>query len=250
MREFLFRGALLASAVAFGACANPAAEGGPSASAAAKSTGSAAAPAKSTAAGASAAASSSASAPAAGADLSVLGGSDVAAVFAGEPPMKLGESSGGGAGTGMADDFTRKTTHPADLWKFNAAGGGGVFWAPSKKAVGVSNINLKRDADQKAIDTWIKSALVSDVKHTSGPEVREVGPTKALANTGAGTCKLKGGEEASFYWWDLYSPGDFAHDLMIVIVAKDAPDDDKKVALSILRQVAYTPKAKPYFKKP
>jgi hypothetical protein len=77
-----------------------------------------------------------------------------------------------------------------------------------------------------------------------------VGPSKALANTGAGTCKLKSGEEANFYWWDVYSPGDFAHELRIVVVAKDAPEEDKKVALSMLRQVAYTDKAKPHFKKP
>jgi hypothetical protein len=72
---------------------------------------------------------------------------------------------------------------------------------------------------------------------------------KAVAKAGAGTCKLKTGEPADFYWWDVYSAGDFSHQLMMVVVAKDAPDDEKKVALSILRQVAYTPKAKPHYKK-
>ena len=43
--------------------------------------------------------------------------------------------------------------------------------------------------------------------------------------------------------------GDFSHQLMMVVVAKGAPDEDKKVALSILRQVSYTPKAKPHYKK-
>lgn len=246
MKQFLLAVVIAQLPIVSGCDKAAPSDGAGSASAAAKAPASAAKPSS-----ASATPSSSASAAApAGADLSVLGGSDFKAVFAGEPPMKLKESSGGGQGTGMADDYTRKTTHPADLWKYNAAGGGGIFWAPSKKAVAVSNINLKRDADQKAIDTWIKSALVTDVKHTAGPEVLEVGPEKALAGAGAGTCKMKGGEEASFYWWDLYSAGDFAHELMIVVVAKDAPEDEKKVALSILRQVAYTPKAKPHFKKP
>jgi hypothetical protein len=163
--------------------------------------------------------------------------------------MTLKESWGGGQGSGTSDDYTHKTGYP-EMWKFNAAGGGGVYWAPSGKAIAVSNVNLKRNADKQAIDLWIKSALVTDVKQTAGPEVVEVGATKALAGAGAGTCKLKTGEAADFYWRDVYSPGDFAHDLMIVVVAKDAPEDDKKVALSILRQVEYTPKAKPYFKKP
>lgn len=218
----------------------------------AKSTdaeGSASAKAETTAKKPSASATSSASAaPAAGADLSVLGGPDFHAVFTGPAPVKLKESLGGGQGSGTADDYTRRTGYP-ETWKYNAAGGGGVYWAPSGKAVAVGNYNLKRDADAKAIDLWIKSALVTDVKQTAGPEVVEVGEKKALANTGAGTCKLKTGEPADFYWWDIYSPGDFAHDLMIVVVAKDAPEEDKKVALSILRQVEYTPKAKPYFKK-
>lgn len=235
------------------ACNDAAKDGATSAapkSAAASSTSSSApAGAKSAAASASATA-SAAAAPAGAVDLGVLAGGDLKVVLTGEPPMALRESMGGGRGSGVVDDYTRKTSHPADLWKYNAAGGGGVFWAPSKKAVAVSNINLKLNADQKSVDLWIKSALVTEVKHTAGPEVNEVGPTKALANTGAGTCKLKTGEDADFYWWDLYSPGDFAHELLIVIVAKDAPDEDKKVALSMLRQVAYTEKAKPHFKKP
>jgi hypothetical protein len=250
MNNSPFFALLLALPLAGLGCNNASPGGGASASAAPKASSAPAAKASGSAAPAAASAASSAAAPAAGADLSVLGGKDFKAVFAGEAPMKLKGSMGGGAGTGMADDYTRETSHPADLWKFNAAGGGGVFWGPSGKAVAINNINIKRDADQKAVDTWIKSALVTDVKHTNGPEVNEVGPTKALANTGAGTCKLKTGEQADFYWWDVYSPGDFAHELMIVIIAKDAPAEDKKVALSILRQVAYTAKAKPHFKKP
>jgi len=194
-------------------------------------------------------ASSTASAAAPADDLGVLGGADWKAVFVGAPPMKLPESSGGGQGTGMADDYTVKSSHADPPWKYNNAGGGGVYWAPSKKAVAVTNINLKRDADQKAVDTWIKSALVTAVKHTGEPELLEVGPDKAVAKTGAGTCKMKGGEDADFYWWDVYSEGDFSHQLMMVIVAKDAPDEDKKVALSILRQVSYTAKLKPHYKK-
>jgi hypothetical protein len=182
-------------------------------------------------------------------DGAVLGGADWKAVFAGAPPVKLSESLGGGQGTGMADDYTVKSSHAAPPWKFNAAGGGGIYWSPSKKAAAVSNINLKRDADPAAVDTWIKSALVTDVKHIGAPELIEVGPDKAVAKAGAGTCKLKGGEAADFYWWDVYSEGDFAHQLMMVVVAKDAPDDEKKVALSILRQVSYTPKAKLHYKK-
>ncbi len=251
MRNLLALSVLLCLPLAGLACNNPSAGGTASASAAPKSSSApAAAKGSGSASAASASGAPSAAAPAPGADLSVLGGKDFKAVFVGEPPIKLKGSLGGGAGTGMADDHTRETSHPDDLWKFNAAGGGGVFWGPSGKAVAVNNINIKRDADQKAIDTWIKSALVTDVKHTNGPEVNEVGATKALANTGAGTCKLKTGEEADFYWWDVYSPGDFAHELMIVVVAKDAPEEDKKVALSILRQVAYTARAKPHFKKP
>lgn len=188
-------------------------------------------------------------APAAGADLAVLGGADWKAPFAGDPPMKLPESLGGGQGTGMADDYTRKTASPEPPWKYNAAGGGGVYWAPSKKAVMVNNINLKADATTKTVDTWIKSALVSDVKHLGEGEIIEVGPDKIPLKAGAGTAKMKGGEAADFYWWDMYSTGDFSHTLTIVIVAKDAPEEDKKVALSTLRQVAYTPKAKPHYKK-
>ena len=156
---------------------------------------------------------------------------------------------GGGQGSGVADDYTTKTPHPDPPWNYGAAGGGGVFKAPSKKAFAVSNINLKLDATPKAVDTWIKSALVKDVKHIGEPTILEIGPDKAVAKTGAGSCKLQGGEDADFYWWDIYSSGDFAHKLMIVIVAKDAPEDDKKVALSILRQVSFTPKAKPHYKK-
>ena len=188
-------------------------------------------------------------APAAGADLAVLGGADWKAPFAGEPPTKLPESMGGGQGTGMADDYTHKTTHADPPWKYNAAGGGGVYWSPTKKAVAVNNINLKMDATTKAVDTWIKSALVSDVKHLGEGEIIEVGPNKIPLKAGAGTAKMKGGEAADFYWWDLYSTGDFSHVLQIVVVAKDAPEEEKKVALSIVRQVSYTPKAKPHYKK-
>lgn len=186
---------------------------------------------------------------AAGGDLSVLGGADWKAVFAGAPPMKLNESMGGGQGSGVADDYTVKSSSADPPWKYNAAGGGGVYWAPSKKAVAVTNVNLKQDATQKTVDLWIKSALVTEVKHVGEPELIEVGPDKIVLKAGAGTCKLKTGEPADFYWWDVYSDGDFSHQLMMVVVAKDAPDEDKKVALSILRQVTYTPKAKPHYKK-
>lgn len=246
--RWTFSSVVVALAVGLAACG----DGGAKSDASGQPSGSgkAATSATSSAAAKTSAASSAATtaAPAAG-GLEVLGGSDWHAVFVGEPPVKVGESMGGGQGSGVADDYTTKTPHADPPWKYNAAGGGGVYWAPSKKAVAVSNINLKRDADEKAVDTWIKSALVTDVKHTTKPEIVEVGPTKAVAKAGAGTCKLKGGEEASFYWWDVYSEGDFAHDLMIVIVAKDAPEEDKKVALSILRQVSYTAKAKPHYKK-
>jgi hypothetical protein len=182
-------------------------------------------------------------------DLAVLGGADWKAVFTGAPPMELKGSLGGGQGSGVADDYTVKTSHADPPWKYNAAGGGGVYWSPTKKAVAVNDINLKLDATPKTVDLWIKSALVSDVKHVGEPEIIEVGPEKAVVKAGAGTCKLKTGEEADFYWWDIYSTGDFSHQLMMVVVAKDAPEEEKKVALSILRQVAFTPKAKPHYKK-
>lgn len=165
----------------------------------------------------------------------MLGGADWKAAFAGAPPQLLGWSSGGGQGSGVDDDYTHKT--------------GGVYWSPTKKTIAVNNINLKLDATTKAVDTWIKSALVSEVKHLGEPEVIEVGPNKVPLKAGAGTAKMKGGEAADFYWWDLYSKGDFSHVLTIVVVAKDAPEDEKKVALSILRQVEYTPKAKPHYAK-
>ncbi len=230
--------------------ADDAGSAAPSGSAKARGSGSAKAAASSPV-GSSAAVASGSAAPSAApaSDLSVLGGADWKAVFAGAPPTTLQTSSGGGQGSGVTDDYTTKTPHPDPPWKFGAAGGGGVYKAPSKKAFAVSNINLKLDATPKAVDTWIKSALVKDVKHTGEPAILEVGPEKAVAKTGAGTCKLQGGEDADFYWWDLYSSGDFAHNLMIVIVAKDAPEEDKKVALSILRQVSFTPKAKPHYKK-
>jgi len=198
----------------------------------------------------SATAPASAAAPVAGNDLALIGGADWKAVFVGAPPSELKESFGGGQGTGMADDYTVKTSHADPPWKFNNAGGGGVYWAPSKKAVAVDNVNLKMDATTKAVDTWIKSALVSEVKHLSEGEVIDVGPNKIPLKAGYGTAKMKGGEAADFYWWDVYSTGDFSHHLMMVIIAKDAPDEDKKVALSILRQVTFTPKAKPHYKKP
>jgi hypothetical protein len=200
-------------------------------------------------AGSGAAAGKSGTSSADSSDLSVLGGSNWTAVFAGAAPMKLNESMGGGQGSGMADDYTVRSTHASPPWKYNAAGGGGVYWAPSKKAVAVTNINLKRDADQKTVDLWIKSGLVTDVKHVGEPELVEVGADKIVLKAGAGTCKLKEGDPADFYWWDVYSEGDFSHELMMVVVAKGAPEEDKKVALSILRQVSYTPKAKPHYKK-
>lgn len=242
---------LVLVAVGLAACGDGAGKG--EASSQATGSGKPASSAQSSAASAKASATTGAtsatSAATAAGGLEVLGGSDWHAVFVGDPPVKVGESMGGGQGSGVTDDYTTKTPHADPPWKFNAAGGGGVYWAPSKKAVAVSNVNLKRDADEKAVDTWIKSALVTEVKHTTKPEIVEIGPTKAVAKAGAGTCKLKGGEEASFYWWDIYSEGDFSHNLMIVIVAKDAPEEDKKVALSILRQVSFTPKAKPHYKK-
>lgn len=245
--RWTFSCVVLSVAVGLAACGDGAGKG--EASTQSTGSGKAASSAPPAKASATTSASSATSAAPTTGGLEVLGGSDWHAVFVGEPPVKVGESMGGGQGSGVTDDYTTKTPHADPPWKYNAAGGGGVYWAPSKKAVAVSNINLKRDADEKAVDTWIKSALVTEVKHTTKPEIVEIGPTKAVAKAGAGSCKLKGGEEASFYWWDIYSEGDFSHDLMIVIVAKDAPEEDKKVALSILRQVSYTPKAKPHYKK-
>ncbi len=241
--------AILLGLLVLSAACNDASKGASSASAApASDSAKPAAKADKPAASGTAAASASAAAPAGGADLAVLGGPDWKQAFVGAPPIELPMSHGGGQGSGVADDYTRQTAHAKD-WKFNAAGGGGVYWGASKKAFMISNINLKQDPTQKTVDLWIKSGLVKDVKHTGGPEVAEIGPNKALGLTGAGTCTLKDGEAADFYWHDLYSPGDFAHELSIVVVAKDAPEDEKKVALTLLRQIKYTDKAKPYYKK-
>lgn len=174
-------------------------------------------------------------------DIATLGGADWKAVFAGAAPTPLGEAWLG---------EVYKVGDASKLWKQGAINGGTIYWAPSKKAVAIDNVNSATDADPKAVDTWIKSGLVTDVKHTSGPEVIEVGPHKATAKAGAGTCKMKGGEEADFYWWDLHSVGESTHTLMIVVVAKDAPEEDKKIALSVLRQIEPTPKAKPHYKLP
>lgn len=229
------------------ACGSKGSGGASSSSASAASS---AAPAKSGKPSASAAASSSA-APAGG-GIETLGGPDWKAVFAGAPPVKLEVIYGGGRGDGMSDDYTIHSPDPARAkspWKYNAAGGGGVNWSPSGKGVLVTNINLKMSPTQKTIDLWSKSALIKDLKHTSGPEVLELGPGKAPVLAGAGTCTMKGGESADVYWFDGYSTGDFAHDLSIVIIAKDAPAEEKEVALSILRGFEYTAKAKPIYKK-
>ena len=66
---------------------------------------------------------------------------------------------------------------------------------------------------------------------------------------GAGTCTLSTGEPSHLYWFDAHSSNDFAHSLYIVIVADAAPEPDKQIALSVLRGLKYTPKAKPTAKK-
>jgi hypothetical protein len=182
----------------------------------------------------------------------VLGGADWRQVFAGEPPLQLPFSWAGGQATGMGDDYTMQIADPSQAtpqWKRNEAGGGSVYWSATKKAVVVTNINLKQDPTQKSIDLWSKSALIKDLKQTAGPEYMELGPTKAPVLAGAGTCTLSTGEPASLYWFDGHSVSDFAHNLYIVIVAKDAPEADKQVALSVLRGLKYTPKGKPTAKK-
>jgi len=202
------------------------------------------------------AAGSAASAGGAGATrpaTSTLGVADWHLVFMGDPPLTLPASYGGGQASGVADDYTYHLADPAQApapWKYGAVGGGGINWSPSRKAVVVTNINLKQDPTIKSVELWIKSALVKDVKHVGGPEILAIGPTKALVLTGAGTCTLKEGGAADFYWHDFYSPGDFAHSLTIVVVGKDAPEPEKEVAVTVLRQGKYTPKAKPHYKKP
>lgn len=215
--------------------ASPSASAKPTASSAPKTTATAVATAT-----ASAAPSASASA-APISEVSVIGGADWKAVFAGTAPTALGEAWLG---------EVYKVGDPSKLWKQGAITGGTIYWAPSKKAVAIDNVNSATDADTKSVDTWIKSGLVSDVKHTSGPEVIEVGPHKATAKAGAGTCKMKTGEEADFYWWDLHSVGESTHTLKIVVIAKDAPEEDKKIGLSVLRQIEPTKKAKPHYKLP
>jgi hypothetical protein len=174
----------------------------------------------------------------------VLGGADWHQVFVGEPPIALPTVGG--------DDYALVTPDPsqgATPWKYGAVGGGGVYWSPTKKAVVVTNINLKIEPKQKTVDLWSKSALIKDLKPTAGPEVIELGPTKAPVLAGAGTCSMSTGEPADMYWYDGHSALDFAHTLIIVIVAKAAPEAEKQVALSVLRGLKYTAKAKPTFKK-
>jgi hypothetical protein len=235
----------LVLALSLGACGSKTEGGAASASAAAKAASSApTASAKPSA--------SASSAPASGGGIETIGGADWKAVFAGAPPETLPFILGGGRGDGMTDDYTLHSPDPARAkspWKYNAAGGGGVNWSPSGKAILVTNINLKTSPTRSTIDLWSKSALIKDLKHTAGPEVVELGPSHAPVLAGAGTCKLKGGEDADVIWFDGYSTGDFAHDLSIVIVAKDAPAEEKQVALSILRGFEYTAKAKPVYKK-
>ncbi len=168
-----------------------------------------------------------------------------------EPPLELKESRGGGQGSGMSDDHTRITgaLHGHPGWTYGAIHGGGIHWSSTKKVAVVENYNIKRDPTTKTIDTWIKSALVKDVKHVGKAEVIEVGPAKALALAGAGTCTMKDGGAAGFYWRDVYSAGDFAHSLTIAVVSEDASDEEKKATLSTLRQFHYTDKLKPHYKK-
>lgn len=229
---------LLLTLLLTSACNKPSGsgDGGPVAATSAKPGGSAAAP-------------GGAAKPA----TATLGGADWRAVFAGDPPMTLPESYGGGTASGVADDYTYRLASPTEAptpWKYGAVGGGGINWSPTKKAVVVTNINLKQNPTIKTVELWIKSALVKDVKSVAGPEVLAVGPTAALALAGAGTCTMKEGGAADFYWHDFYSPGDFAHTLTIVVVARDAPEIEKQIAVTVLRQVKYLPKAKPYYKKP
>jgi hypothetical protein len=199
----------------------------------------------------SATASATATAAAAAPGIETFGGKDWKAVYQGEPLMELTKSRGGGQGTGMADDhtFIVGTARGQEGWKYGAINRGGIHWSASKKIAIVENYNIKMDPQQKTIDTWIKSALVKDVKHTAGPEVIEVGPKKGLALAGAGTCAMKDGSAADFYWRDLYSAGDFSHKLAIFVVSKDAPEEEKKVALSALRDLEFTDKLKPHYKK-
>lgn len=228
-------------------------------SASATSSGKAAAPVKSgaptssaatTAIATASAASSAAAAPAA-ADLAVLGGADWKAVFAGAPPMTIQTSLSGGQASGVADDHTRKNASASGIegFKGNQAGGGDIAWSPSKKVVVIANYNIKLDPNEKTVDTWIKSALVKDVKHTAAPELVEVGEKKGLARAGAGTATLKEGDAADFYWYDTHCVGDFSHTLTIVLVSKTAPDDEKKAALSVLRTFENLEKCKPHYKK-
>lgn len=196
-------------------------------------------------------ASATASATPAAVGIEAFGGDDWKAVFGGEPPVELKESRGGGQGTGMADDHTRVagSLHGHPGWKYGAITKGGIYWSSTKKVAIVENYNIKMDPTTKTVDTWIKSALVKDVKHAGGPEVLEVGTKKALALAGAGTCTMKDGSAADFYWRDVYSKGDFSHSLSIIVVGKDASDDEKKAALSMLRQFHYTDKLKPHYEK-
>ena len=106
------------------------------ASSASAKSGASAAPAKSAKPASSAAlAGSATAAPAAGGGVEALGGADWKAVFTGAPPVKLEVSLGGGRGDGMTDDYTRHSADPnraKSPWVFNAAGGGGINWSPSK----------------------------------------------------------------------------------------------------------------------
>ena len=194
---------------------------------------------------------SASSATAPGGGTSVLGGPDWKAVFVGAPSVKLITSLGGGQQTGMTDDQTRRNVSVSQIqgWKGNQAGGGDVSFSPSKKAIAISNYNIKIDPNAKTVDTWIKSALVKDVKHTGGPEVIEVGNTKVAALAGTGTCTLKDGDAADFYWYDTDCIGDGTHEMLIVVVGKTAPEDEKNVALSAIRTVENLERCKPHYKK-
>ncbi len=207
---------------------------------------------KSAKSGPTATASAAASAKSAGADEAALGGADWKAVFQGDSPLELGKGLGdvssGGAATGMGDDYTRHIPFPL-VWGHNEAGGGTIYRSPTEKTILVTNANIKLDPTNKTIDLWSKSALVKDLKMTNGPEVIELGPTKTLVLAGSGTCLLKSGSPADVYWFDMYSPGDFAHNLQIVFVAKDAPLEEKQIAIGLLRKAKATDKAKPHYKK-
>jgi hypothetical protein len=197
-------------------------------------------------------ASSSVAATAPAGDTSVLGAAAWKAAFAGAAPVELPYSLAGGQGGGMSDDYTMHIPNPNQAkppWKFGATLAGGNYTSPSGKVVVVGNSNIKMDPTNQTVETWAKAALIKELKLTDGPAVIELGPTKALVLAGRGTCTMKDGDPADVYWWDAYSAGDFSHKLHIVIVSKNASEDEKKVALTMLRGLTYTDKAKPHYKK-